>query len=209
MTRKGILWLCLTAALLPSAGCVPIGEVLPSIGPGGIAKERPPQGSVNQVAQFWGPKVDQVPDIVHGGAPLQGLIGNIFLFGPQSKSPVQGNGTLFVKLVYTGRNGQPQTVEVNYPKDRLDGLMFKDPLMGWGYRVFLPWEGYQPWIKQVRVQASFVPDKGDPIPVYSMPHSFTLRNEGIQSQTTQVPIQGAIPGASAGPGERVLANQGR
>ncbi len=198
MSRNGILRLCVAAALLPGAGCVTLESLTP--GPGGIVRERPPEGPVNRIEMVWGTKIDGIPDSNRGGALVPGLSGNVYLFGPQSAKPVRGNGSLKFDLTYTGADGQPRTFDVKYPKDCV--YMTKDSLMEWGYRVFLPWPDYQPWIKQVKIQVSFVPEQGPP--VYSSPHTFTLHQEGIQSHTTQIPIMEANPVPL--PEQRALAN---
>ena len=115
------------------------------------------------------------------GAGARSCRKHIFVGAADSEIPRRGpgNGKLEFKITYTGQNGQPQYVKCEYAKHFLDSVMSKDPYMGWGYRIMIPFEAYQPWIKHIRVEARFVPEKG--IPVYANPHTFGSTRKGSRA----------------------------
>ena len=51
-----------------------------------------------QVVAAWNPGVVFTPDPVHDGAQTAGLVGRIYLFGPEIGCPLTGDGSLMVDL---------------------------------------------------------------------------------------------------------------
>src|SRR2546425_341996 len=76
--RRG-MWpgFCLVAfALVHLAGC--------SCMDGLCKKDEPkPTCTVCKIVATWNPEVAHAPDVVHGGAPVPGLVGRIYLFGQE------------------------------------------------------------------------------------------------------------------------------
>jgi hypothetical protein len=116
----------------------------------------------------------QTLDPVNGGAPLGGLAGRMYLFGPDlpgtKELPMAGDGKVIVDL-YDDRpmaaGGQPVALERwEFPPEVLRLLLRKD-VIGWGYTVFLPWvKTYRPDITQVHVRVCYVPH--DAAPLYTV-----------------------------------------
>src|SRR5437660_197295 len=78
-------------ALIHLAGC--------ACTDGFCKKDEPkPSSTVSQIAATWNPEVVHVPDVMHGGAPLTGLAGRIYLFGQELGTPTLGDGALVVDL---------------------------------------------------------------------------------------------------------------
>lgn len=141
-------------------GCVTTGSFLPG------HVEKPPIGPVFQIVATWNKEVVFAPDPTRGGAPQPGLVGRIFLFGPELSFPHLGDGGLIVDLFDDAPvcQGKPAVhiEQWRFDKDSLRLLARKDGI-GWGYTIFLPWGTYQPTISQVHLRVRFEPQKGAPI----------------------------------------------
>ena len=138
---------------------------------------------VCQVVATWTPEVAFAPDPTKGGAPTPGLAGRVYLFGPEVKSPLQGNGALVVDLYDDAplAQGKPAVLleEWRFNKETLKNLCRKDAI-GWGYTLFLPWGTYRPEITQVHLQIHY--DVPGAAPLYSSNSSMVL-NRGLGSST--------------------------
>src|SRR5205085_8747478 len=108
----------------------------------------------------------ETPDAANGGAPLRGLAGRMYLFGPDLPSgdvspPVSGDGKVTVDM-YDDRpmlvGGAPVALERwEFPPEILKQLLRKNG-WGWGYTLFLPWvTSYRPDITQVHLRLSYTP----------------------------------------------------
>ena len=142
-------------------------------------------------------------DIVNQGAPLKGIAGRLYLFGPDG-FPLVGEGSVTVDLCdmtpeTTG--GQPKLIERwEIDRETLRKLAKKD-MIGWGYTLFLPWSTYRPEINRVQLQVRYAPDKG--LPLFSSQSMVTLRTEmpPVTITTRQGPVvpAGAVPTIPAPP----------
>src|SRR5205823_13476032 len=122
------------------AGCVGTGSFLNL---GGEA----PNSVPCQVVATWNPGVVYTPDPAHDGAETPGLVGRIYIFGPEISCPLASDGTMVVDLYddTTGpaaKDARPLE-EWQFDRDTLKRLQRRDAI-GWGYTVFLPWATYKP-----------------------------------------------------------------
>jgi hypothetical protein len=121
---------------------------------------------VSQAAALWEPKIYVAPDVVHGGAPLPGLAGRVYLFGAQDQLPHAGDGTLTVMLYNDdarGADGQGALQEYwQLTPDKLKLFLRKD-IIGWGYTVFLPMSTYNPAQTHVHLMTCYQPKEGTPL----------------------------------------------
>src|SRR2546427_13164 len=77
-------------AVVMSAGC---GSLLTL-----CHSAKPPTGPVCQMAVKWDTSLVQTSDSANGGAPLRGLKGRLYLFGPETPTPLACEGELIVDL---------------------------------------------------------------------------------------------------------------
>jgi hypothetical protein len=167
------------AAYLPILGMAMVVGCVPGMGGLVSSIEAPPAGEICQMVPTWTNEVVSLPDPTHGGNPVQGLTGRIYLFGPVVDHPPAGDGVIVVDLYDdTHRTkGQPQVPleEWRFDKETLHRLLGKD-FVGWGYSLFLPWSTYRPEITQIHLKVRYEPSKGTPL--YAEGSTVTL-NPGL------------------------------
>jgi hypothetical protein len=160
-------------ALLPSAGCVTLGPLLP--GSDGAAGTAP-----CQVVAWWSNQVMWTPDPTHGGALTPGLAGRVYLFGPEIDFPLIGDGALVVDLLdptAVTPDGSPVLLEEwRLDRDTLKRLLKRD-MVGWGYTVFLPWGTYKPEVNRIQLMVRFEPTNRPNLPLYAQSATLTLAQE--------------------------------
>lgn len=166
------------AALMMTAGCVGTG---PFVGSGD-----PPQASkVCQIVTTWNREVEFTPDPTHGGAPIPGLSGRLYLFGPEINFPLVGDGSITVDLYNDAPktpDGKPVLMEEwRIDRDTLKRLLRKD-MIGWGYTLFLPWGTYHPEVTQVHLIVRYEPLNG--LPLFAPISPLTLEHPANDSRTT-------------------------
>jgi len=172
-----------------AAGCV-------TLDPWVKKHDTAPTGQVMQIAVTWDKTITFVPDFTRAGAPNPGLLGRMYLFGPDGAFPVAGDGPMAVELyddtpLVSG--GQPVLKEKwIFDKDTLKGCLRKD-IIGWGYTFFLPWGSYSPEIRQVHMMVRYTPQTG--VPLFSPSQTMVLVHP--ESHSAQVAKQG-MPSDSRG-----------
>lgn len=170
-----IIGMAISMGLLP-AGCVTTN---PFLGKGGGTEE----AGICQAVAVWNPTVIYAPDPARGGTPSPGLVGRLYLFGPQLDFPRSGEGSLTIDLYKEGTKGDASTQvlleEWHIDKETLQRLMKRDPI-GCGYTLFLPWGTYHPELTHLHIKLRYEPVKGSPL--YAPPSSLTLEGSGNPSQ---------------------------
>lgn len=168
-----------TLVLGVGSGCIPTLPVVPwpdfALAP-----------PVSQVVATWNPAVVFTPDPANNGVRTPGLVGRVYLFGPDLGYPLVGDGSLTVALFddsRTGPDGTPlQLEEWRIDKDTLHRLLKRDTI-GMGYTLFLPWGTYKPEIVNVHFKVRYEPCKGAPIYLEDGPLTLTApRMEGTVRQ---------------------------
>jgi hypothetical protein len=166
-------------ALLVTTGCVTTGSFIPSA-------DGPPAGDPCKVVATWNNQVMFTPDPTHGGNPIPGIAGRMYLFGPKVDFPMTAEGMVVADLfdaAQTGPNQQPVLLEEwRIDKDTLKRLLRRDAI-GWGYTLFLPWGTYKPDITKIQMKLRFEPVHG--VPLYTENARVTLNPEGT---TEFVPV---------------------
>lgn len=111
-----------------------------------------------RVTAAWNNKIIFAPDPTHGGELMPGIMGRLYLFGPDEAVPLATEGELVVGVWDNSpktTGGQPKLLELWYiDRDTMKKLMKKD-FMGNGYTVFLPFSKYHVDLKQINVLARF------------------------------------------------------
>jgi hypothetical protein len=176
-----------------------------------FTKAEKPVGPVAQVSALWEPKVLYAPDPVHGGAMNPGLGGRLYLYGPELRSTMIGDGSVVVDLyddTPLASGGQSKMLEKwIIDKDTLKRLVRRD-WIGEGYTLFLPWGTYKPEITQVHLMVCYKPLQG--MPLYSPSSSLTLAAGNLPPQVASRTVVPAAPQRAAqAPGTQPPpANQG-
>jgi hypothetical protein len=119
---------------------------------------------VAQLTAIWNNQLIAGVDPVHNGAPMVGLAGRVFLFGPDQKEYLLADGKLVVEL-YATPPEQPQAAPVRMEvweitKDKLNTVCLRKDFFGQGYTLNLPWPSYRPDITRVQLRPRYEPEKG-------------------------------------------------
>jgi hypothetical protein len=185
-------------AVAPTEGVVPAGGIpasAPAAAPRSAAPAIVPTSAATmaklkgwtekkvpaaEMAVAWKPRIAFLPDPSRNGALGCGLVGQMYLFGPNMEF-VQADGTLTVDLVDdTPRPaGQPAATPERWQLDKttLRSLRITDETFGKSYVLFLPWPAYKPDITRVRISARYDPDNTG-FTVYQKPTSVTIDTSG-------------------------------
>src|SRR5712671_585310 len=129
----------------------------------GPAHKAAPASAVALVETMWESRVVVTEDTVNEGAPLPGLAGRVYLFGPKLGHPLQVKGTLYVlahEVLPDNKTAKMEAWEIDPATFQRLGSSDK---IGWGYTVFLPLSKYRPEVKHVKLQVKFTPENGTPL----------------------------------------------
>src|SRR5947209_10271747 len=101
----------------------------------------PPQGHVTTVLGWWEKNLYGAHDTLHGGQPVPGYAGRVYLEDGQRQLDVAGNGKLIVYCYDDGMPPEPGKLPApveswDFDPHTLKGLLRKDPI-GYGYSLFL------------------------------------------------------------------------
>jgi Glycine zipper len=124
---------------------------------------------VCQVVANWTPQVQFVPDTVHEGRKMPGIVGRLYLFGEQVGFPLTGDGMVHLELSAIlperPQDGWICLEKLDIDKESLKKLLIPDdPLLkGPAYTMFLPWWSYRPDVTQIQMTLSYTPEKGTPL----------------------------------------------
>ncbi len=159
--RTAFVGLCSPLLFLVSGLAVPGCVHLPKT----ESDDDMPHGAVCQAVATWNHQVVFAADPAHGGAEAPGLVGRLYLFGPEISYPLIDDGSVVVDLFDDTRpasEGQPIPLE----EWRIDSAtlkrLAKRDMIGWGYTLFLPWGTYKPDISQVHLKVRYITAKGNP-----------------------------------------------
>jgi hypothetical protein len=184
------LALLMTCLMFVADGCVTSDLLVRKDAP-------PPPAAVSTVVAAWNPSVVFPPDPVNRGEPLPGIAGRIYLFGPDLKLPVIGDGTMVVDLFSDMPGaGKLPLEEWRFDKDALK-LLLKHDAVGWGYTLFLPWGGpngtYRPEINRIHLRLRY--ERPNVLPLYSESSPMALQKpgEGIVRTTTLTSQKVMVP----------------
>ena len=184
-------WASIVAPMLVlTCGCVGIDS-------NSLCEPAPPAaGAPCQVVATWQPQVYITHDPAHNGADTPTLVGRVYLFGPEIKYPMTGDGTLIVDLyegtVAPGTAAVPLE-EYRYDPATLRKLLRHDPI-GWGYTVPFMWSTYRPDVARVQMKVRYEPTKGTPL--YAESASMVIDNPGL-AMSAPVMSQSAKPTVAA------------
>ncbi len=174
------------AVLVLTCGCVGIDS-------NSLSEATPPAaGTPCQIVATWQPQVYITHDPAHNGADTPTLVGRVYLFGPEIKYSMPGNGALVVDLyegTVTPATPAVPLEEYRYDSATLSKLLRRDAI-GWGYTIPFMWGTYRPDVTHVQMKVRFEPTKGTPL--YTENASMAIDNPGL-------PITGPAASQSAKP----------
>lgn len=177
-------WLAAFALGLGTLGCETLGHFASRTDD--VPKPSP---SCCQAVVTWSNKVHSAPDVMNNGAPMPGLAGRLYLFGPTIDYPLVGDGSVTIDL-FDDAAPQPQTQPLerwHIDADTLKRLVKKDAI-GWGYTLFLPWSSCKREITRVHLTVRF--DQKTGTPLYTPSGPLTLEHPGAapDAQSSHPPV---------------------
>lgn len=169
-------------------------------------------GEAARLVATWDSHITFAPDSIHGGDPVPGIVGRLWLFGPDLKDPVEPDGELIVGLwdqSPKSSGGEPALLEV-WHIDRESARKFKKiDMWGMGYSMYLPFQRYHVDLKQVSVQVRYNGADGRnlaaPPQLLALDHSATLQRAreklgltpgGIAQVPNQLPDLSSVPSST-------------
>ena len=163
-------------------------------------KGEPAKGSPIEIAVAWHNRPAQLNDPANNGKMVTGLVGQMFLFGPNSQ-PAPANGKLVIEMFDetpgAGAATEPRRLGGwTFEKDALRRLTTMDERFGKCYALFLPWPDYTPAITRVKLTTRLDPEKG--YPLFTPPSSLTLDTSATGSMGG--PAMSAAPPLMIGTG---------
>jgi hypothetical protein len=192
--RRGI---ALAALLLTLAsGCVTPEQLAPDL---------VTSPTVTRVAAIWSNHLMPGVDPAHNGAPLYGIAGRIYLFGPGLGENLVADGKVVVEMrgvVPEQPQGVPVLLETwVIKKDILNGVCLRKDGFGTGYTLNLPWEHYRPDVTQLDILTRYEPAKGvtiytrDPVTLAGGPGPETNVSKRVETGDRRVITASAPPAA--------------
>jgi hypothetical protein len=153
-------------------------------------------GQAARLTAAWNNKVLYAPDPTHGGEPVPGLMGKLWIFGPEIGAPLTLDGEIFVGAwdnTPTLNGGEPILLEVwHIDAETAKRIRRKDFFGGDGYNLFLPWSRYNVDLKRVNVVARF--NGADGRSLVSSPETLTLDHSATLERAAE-----KLAGYSTGP----------
>lgn len=149
-------WLRVVLLLAAPSGCQ-------TLSPCGCDDGPPKPVEACQLVATWSNKVHFVPDIVHNGTPMPGIVGRIYLM--DRKDLLQTGDGQFIAELYDDSGPTPGGTMIEkwqIDKDTAKKLLTKD-YVGWGYTVLLPLGSYRPDLQKVHLVMRYEPEKGTPL----------------------------------------------
>jgi hypothetical protein len=138
-----------------------------------------------QVLTFWQNRILQTPDPANNGRMSPGLAGRLYVYGPDLKYPIPGDGGVVIEL-YDEDGREPVFVE----RWEIDPVTFKrllkQDMLGWGYTVFLPLvKDCRPDMSKVRLRVRYQPGPSGSAPLFREDQmTLAATNGRIDVQTT-------------------------
>jgi len=117
-----------------------------------------------RLVSTWEKRVVYAPDASRGGAIIPGLIGRMYLFGPDQTVPQMGDGSVKLDLWDSTPNGDTPPKQLEHfivPADVLKMFAKKDGLDFDSYTLFFPWPTYRTDVSQVYITMLYTSAAGE------------------------------------------------
>ncbi|HKB03197.1 MAG TPA: hypothetical protein VKD90_13305 [Gemmataceae bacterium] len=162
----------------------------------GLATPTAKIGEANRLTAAWNNKIIYAPDPTRGGEPVPGLMGRLYLFGPDEKHPLPTEGELIVGVwdnTPKVNGGEPALLELWHIDAQTAKKFQRHDLIGDGYTIFLPWSKYHVDLKQVSVRARF--NGADGRCLVASPETLTIDHSAtLQRAAEKLGLESTIPG---------------
>jgi hypothetical protein len=180
----------------PPPATDPMGRLRAFISGDGLSTTPARPGEAARLTASWNNKVIYAPDPVHGGNPVPGLMGKLWVFGPDEAVPLALDGEIFVGAwdnSRTAAGGEPVLLEVwHIDGEAAKKVRRKDFFGGEAYNLFLPFSQYNVDLKQINVVARF--NGADGRSLVSTPQTLTLDHSATLQRAAE-----KLAGLSNGP----------
>lgn len=146
------------AVLLAVApGCVSMMEMC------GYKSPPPPPPPVKEIMAAFSDEVNFVADTVSNQRRFPGLVARVYLMSGGLKSVmVEATGSIRAEMYDATPGVQPtKLAEWNFDPHALALLKHTD-MVGMGYTILFPWEGYRPEIKRVQIRMWYIEEGQQP-----------------------------------------------
>jgi hypothetical protein len=168
LTLSLLLWCGLSTGCVETAAFIHNPDFAPS------APDAP-----NKIEALWVPKVMRMQDTVHGGEQLPGIVGQLYLFGPNVGRPLAGDGSVVVDLfddTATAHGGDSVLIEEWRIDEKTMKRLLRNEFIGPGYTLYLPWSRFRPDIMHVHMTVCYTPKAGSPLYQVGSPMIMTPGN---------------------------------
>jgi len=166
----------------------------------GISTTQAKPGQAARLTAAWNNKVVYAPDPTHGGEPFPGLMGKMWLFGPEVGAPLTLEGEVLVGVWDTApalNGGDPVLIETwHIDPEAARKVRRKDFFGGDGYNLFLPFTKYNVDLKRINVVARF--NCVDGRSLVAAPETLTLDHSATLQRAAEK-LGGLNPGADVPP----------
>ncbi|HVK08664.1 MAG TPA: hypothetical protein VM597_07790 [Gemmataceae bacterium] len=175
----------------------------------GLAQTPAKAGEAARLAIAWNNRIIYAPDPTRGGEPVPGLLAKVYLFGPDEKVPLKGEGELLVAAwdhTSSVTGGSPRLMEL-WHIDPVAARKFQkaDFMDGFAYTLFLPFSNYHVDLKQINMVVRY--DGADGRSLVASPETVTIdHTETLQRAADKlgvhrggppdVPLLQPVPGAT-------------
>lgn len=183
-------------AVAPPPTTDPMGRLRAFVAGDGLTTTAAKPGEVARLTAAWNNKIIYAPDPVHGGEPVPGLMGKLWLFGPDVSTPLTADGEIFVGAWDNGptiNGGQPVLLEVwHIDSEAAKRIRRPDFIGGDAYNLFLPMTQYNVDLKRINVVARF--NGADGRCLVSAPETLTLDHSATLQRAAE-----RLGGLASGP----------
>jgi hypothetical protein len=130
-----------------------------------------------QIHTRWDHQVHFTANTEDKGKEIPQIVGRVYLFGSDLKTPIPARGTMQVYLY----NDMPDAPDKETPLEKwviatnIVKVLERRDAAGWGYTMLLPWTTYRPDITHVRLMVRF-DQVGSKIALYSDTVDLTFEN---------------------------------
>jgi hypothetical protein len=142
----------------------------------GLSNTPAKPGEAARLIVAWENKIIYAPDPTRGGEAVPGLLAKVYLFGPDEKIPVKGNGELLVAAwdnTPKAGGGPPRLMELwHIDPEAARKLQRPDFMAGHAYTLFLPFSNYNIDLKQINIVVRY--DGADGRNLVASPEKVTI-----------------------------------
>jgi len=146
----------------------------------------------------WSRTVEVGTDPNHH-TPMPAIVGRAYFFDAKLR-PVEADGKLTVELFddTNRRIGKPSVKleEWNINSEQLAKMVNKDPLIGTGYSLILPWPSFKSDVGQIHMVIHYTPKSGQALTMSDQIMTLEQSTDLINTQQSAAQPTGAVPASA-------------